>query len=71
MNDGYEWMIDIDLEKSFDMVNQVKLMSYVHNIVNDRDVESIITRFLKAGVMENGETVETTEGTPEGGLCKA
>lgn len=67
LNDGHEWMIDIDLEKFFDKVNHDKLMSYVHNMVNDGDVESLITRFLKAGVMEQGKYIETVEGTPQGG----
>ncbi len=67
LNDGHDWMIDIDLEKFFDKVNHDKLMSYVHNMVKDGDVESLITRFLKAGVMDKGVFSETVEGTPQGG----
>ena len=41
----------IDLEKFFDNVPQDKLMSLVHNIINDGDTESLIRKYLKAGVM--------------------
>jgi group II intron reverse transcriptase/maturase len=41
-NDGYLWAVDIDLEKFFDTVPQDKLMSLVHNIINDPDAESLI-----------------------------
>lgn len=67
LNDGYEWMVDIDLEKFFDKVSQDKLMSYTHDIVQDRDVESLITRYLKAGVMSKGKYEKTSIGTPQGG----
>ena len=67
LNDGYEWIVDIDLEKFFDNVPQDKLMSLVHNIINDGDVESLIRRYLQAGVMVNGEVEETKLGTPQGG----
>ena len=42
INEGYEWIVDIDLEKFFDNVPQDKLMSLVHNIINDGDTESLI-----------------------------
>ena len=37
LNEGYEWIVDIDLEKFFDNVPQDKLMSLVHNIINGGD----------------------------------
>ena len=58
LNEGYEWIVDIDLEKFFDNVPQDKLMSLVHNIINDGDTESLIRKYLKAGVM-------TTQGYEE------
>ncbi|MDF9859272.1 group II intron reverse transcriptase/maturase, partial [Breznakia sp. PH5-24] len=67
LNDGYEWMVDIDLEKFFDKVSQDKLMSYTHDIVQDGDVESLITRYLKSGVMSKGKYEKTNIGTPQGG----
>lgn len=66
-NDGYVWIVDIDLEKFFDNVPQDKLMSYVHNIVNDGDTESLIRKYLKAGIMENGKYERSEKGTPQGG----
>ena len=44
MNDGYLWVVDIDLEKFFDNVPQDKLMSYLHRIINDGDTESLIRK---------------------------
>lgn len=66
-NDEYTWVVDIDLEKFFDNVPQDKLMSYVHNIVNDGDTESLIRKYLKAGIMENGKCERSDKGTPQGG----
>ena len=48
-NDGYLWVVDIDLEKFFDTVPQDKLMSLIHNIIDDPDTESLIRKFLQAG----------------------
>lgn len=67
LNDGYVWVVDIDLEKFFDNVPQDRLMSLVHNIIDDGDTESLIRRYLKAGVMTQGRYEETERGTPQGG----
>ena len=67
LNDGYEWIVDIDLEKFFDHVPQDKLMSYVGRVIHDPDTESLIRKYLKSGVMENGVYSVTDEGTPQGG----
>lgn len=67
MNEGYEWIVDIDLEKFFDNVPQDKLMSLVHTIINDGDTESLIRKYLKAGVMIQGRYERTDRGTPQGG----
>jgi len=67
INDGYLWIVDIDLEKFFDNVPQDKLMSYVHIIINDGDTESLIRKYLKAGIMENGKYEKSEKGTPQGG----
>lgn len=66
-NDEYTWIVDIDLEKFFDNVPQDKLMSYAHNIIKDGDVESLIFKYLRAGVMINGKKHRTLKGTPQGG----
>ena len=66
-NDGYTYIVDIDLEKFFDNVNQDKLMTLVHKIINDPDTESLIAKYLKAGVMVKGKYEDATLGTPQGG----
>ena len=67
LNEGYEWIVDIDLEKFFDTVPQDKLMSYVGRVIHDPDTESLIRKYLKSGVMENGIYEATELGTPQGG----
>lgn len=67
LNEGYEWIVDIDLEKFFDNVPQDRLMSLVHNIINDGDTESLIRKYLKAGVMTEQGYEKTKLGTPQGG----
>ena len=66
-NDGFVWVVDIDLEKFFDNVPQDKLMSYVGRVIHDGDTESLIRKYLKAGVMNQGEYEPTDVGTPQGG----
>lgn len=53
LNMGYEWIVDIDLEKFFDNVPQDRL-SYVNRVIHDGDTEALICRYLKAGVMNKG-----------------
>lgn len=69
LNDGYDWIVDIDLEKFFDHIPQDKLMSYVGRVIHAPDTESLIRKYLKSGVMENGIYSVPEEGTPHGGLC--
>ena len=67
LNDGYEWIVDIDLEKFFDRVNQDKLITIIGKTITDGDVVSLIRKYLSAGVMEKGIVKATTVGTPQGG----
>ena len=66
-NEGCTWIVDIDLEKFFDNVPQDKLMSYVGCVIHDGDTESLIRKYLKAGVMVRGKYESTKVGTPQGG----
>ena len=66
-NDGYDWIVDIDLEKFFDNVCHDKLISLILKTVKDGDLVSLIRKYLVAGVMENGVVQETKKGTPQGG----
>ena len=63
LNEDFTWIVDIDLEN----VPHDKLMSYVHNIINDGDVESLIRKYLQAGVISKGKYESTSKGTPQGG----
>lgn len=65
--EGYEYVVDIDLEKFFDRVNHDMLMGRVAKRVGDKRVLKRIRAFLNAGVMEDGLVSPSTEGTPQGG----
>jgi RNA-directed DNA polymerase len=65
--EGYEWVVDIDLEKFFDRVNHDMLMARVARLVKDKRVLKLIRVYLNSGVMVNGVVMETEEGTPQGG----
>jgi RNA-directed DNA polymerase len=64
---GYEWVVDIDLEKFFDRVNHDMLMARVAREVKDKRVLKLIRAYLNSGVMVNGVVMDTEEGTPQGG----
>ena len=65
LNDGYEWIVDIDLEKFFDTVDQDRLINIIMRTIKDGDVVSLIRKYLSAGVMENGVIRATDKGTPQ------
>jgi RNA-directed DNA polymerase len=67
LGEGYSWVVDLDLEKFFDRVNQDKLMSLVKKRVAERRVLKLIDRSLKAGAMTDAGFEATVEGTPQGG----
>lgn len=67
LNDGYTWVIDLDIEKYFDTVNHDKLISIIRERMNDADTLHLIRKFLRAGVMEDGLISPSTEGVPQGG----
>ena len=67
LNDGYEWVIDIDIEQFFDKVNHDKLIQILREQVNDSTTLNLIRKYLRAGVMENGLEKATKTGVPQGG----
>jgi RNA-directed DNA polymerase len=64
---GYDWVVDIDLEKFFDRVNHHRLMDTIAQRVGDKRLLKLMRAWLNAGVLENGLVSPTTEGTPQGG----
>ena len=67
LNEGNEWVIDLDIEKYFDTVNHDKLISILRERINDAKTLRLIRQFLRAGVMEDGLTSPSEEGVPQGG----
>ena len=67
MNDGDDWIVDIDLEKFFDTVNHDKLMTIIGRTIRDGDVISIIRKYLVSGIMMDDEYEDSIVGTPQGG----
>lgn len=67
LNEGYEWVIDLDIEAYFDTVNHDKLISILRENVNDATTLHLIRKFLQAGIMEDGFIKSSTVGMPQGG----
>ena len=67
LNEGCEWVIDIDIEKYFDTVNHDKLISILREKVKDDVTLHLVRSFLRAGIMEDGIIRRNEEGVPQGG----
>jgi RNA-directed DNA polymerase len=66
-NEGYCYVVDMDLEKFFDTVNQSKLIEVLSRTIKDGRVVSLIHKYLRAGVMTRRHYEETPVGVPQGG----
>ena len=66
INEGYKYVVDIDLSKYFDTVNHDRLMYLLTKEIKDSRVLRLIRRFLKGGIIKNGNREETTVGVPQG-----
>ena len=67
VNDGYVYVVDMDLEKFFDTVCQSKLIEVLSRTIKDGRVISLIHKYLNAGVVANGKFERTEAGMPQGG----
>jgi group II intron reverse transcriptase/maturase len=67
IEEGYTWVVDIDMAKFFDTVNHDRLMARMKEVVKDKRVLKLVNAYLKAGVMVDGVVMGTEEGTPQGG----
>ena len=65
--EGYTWVVDLDLEKYFDTVNQSKLIQILSEEIKDGDVISLIHKYLKSGIMIDEIKVKSGKGVPQGG----
>lgn len=66
-NEGYCYVVDMDMDKFFDQVNQSKLVEVLSRTIKDGRVVSLIHKYLRSGVMEQGHYEETPMGVPQGG----
>jgi group II intron reverse transcriptase/maturase len=66
-NEGYSYVVDMDLEKFFDTVSQSKMIEILSRTINDGRVISLIHKYLKAGAVIDKKFEETTEGLAQGG----
>ena len=67
IQDGYAWVVDLDIARFFDRVNHDALMGRVAKRVSDKRILVLLRRYLEAGVLVEGVKVRTEEGTPQGG----
>ena len=68
INPPYKWIVEGDINGCFDQIDHHALMNRVRKGIADRKVTRLITAFLKAGIMEQGEYHLSQKGTPQGGI---
>src|SRR5499433_1958990 len=62
------WVLDADIARFFDTLSREWLIKFIEHRVGDRRLIRLIQKWLKAGVLEDGQLIETTEGTPQGSV---
>ena len=67
IDDGYIYVVDLDLERFFDTVSHSKLIEILSRTIKDGRVISLIHKYLRSGVMNKGMFEASEEGTPQGG----
>ncbi len=68
---GYRYVVDADIVGCFDNIPHKVIMQSLAWEIADGNILTTVERFLKAGIVEDGECKATEKGTPQGGLCKA
>ena len=68
MERGGRWVLDVDIRKYFDSIDRAKLRELLDRRVTDGVVRRLIDKWLKAGVMEDGQRFYPDAGTPQGGV---
>ena len=63
------WILDADIQSFFDSLSREWLVRFVEHRVGDRRIIRLIQKWLKAGVLEEDQWIETTEGTPQGAVA--
>jgi RNA-directed DNA polymerase len=63
-----QWVVEADIKGFFDRVHHQHLMRFINHRIGDSNLQRVIQRFLKAGILEDGMFHDTDEGTPQGGL---
>lgn len=62
------WILDADISRFFDTISHEWLIRFVEHRIGDKRIIRLIIKWLKAGVLEEGQRIETTEGTPQGAV---
>jgi hypothetical protein len=62
------WVLDLDVRSFFDKVDHNWMIQFVEHRIRDKRIVRLIQKWLKAGVMEQGQWYETKEGTPQGSV---
>ena len=65
------WIVDLDIRSFFDKLQHDWLVKFVEHRIGDRRIVRLIQKWLKAGVMEQGQWTETKEGSPQGAVMTA
>lgn len=68
MDQGLRWVLDVDIRKYFDSISHAHLRGFLDQRVTDGVIRRMIDKWLKAGVLEEGQLHRTTEGSPQGGV---
>ena len=65
------YVVDADIKGFFDHVDQEWMMKFLDHRIQDPNLQRLVHRMLKAGIMEDGVRYDTLEGVPQGSLCSA